>query len=78
MGEILAQAIHQHQLAVGHGTQGRGAKVLRSVLREMGPRVTWQQSYVTDDNVLEHAQKGGFPANQISKVSTVIDAATAE
>lgn len=60
------------------------------VLRGMGPRVTWQQSYVTDDkiycvyiadsekDVLEHAQKGGFPANKISKVSAVIDAATAE
>jgi hypothetical protein len=61
-----------------------------AVLRDMGPRVTWQHSYVTDDkiycvyiadsekDVLEHAQKGGFPANKISKVSTVIDGATAE
>jgi hypothetical protein len=60
-----------------------------SVLAGM-PKVTWQQSYVTDDKiycvyiaesekeVLEHAQKGGFPANKISKVSAVIDGATAE
>ena len=59
------------------------------VLREMGPRVNWQQSYVTDDkvycvyiadsekDVLEHAEKGGFPANKISRVSAVIDGATA-
>lgn len=59
------------------------------VLRSMGPRVTWQQSYVTDDkiycvyiadseeDVREHAQKGGFPANRISRVSQVIDASTA-
>ncbi|NPC54056.1 DUF4242 domain-containing protein [Caenimonas soli] len=60
------------------------------VLREMGPKVTWQQSYVTDDKIYcvyiadsekevrEHAEKGGFPANKISKVSAVIDGATAE
>jgi hypothetical protein len=60
-----------------------------SVLRDMGSRVNWQQSYVTDDKVYcvyiadseqdvrEHAQRGGFPANRISKVSAVIDPATA-
>lgn len=60
------------------------------VLRDMGPTVTWQQSYVTDnkiycvyiadseEEVREHARRGGFPANSIAKVSTVIDAATAE
>ncbi len=60
------------------------------VLREMGPRVTWQQSYVTDNkiycvyiaesekDVREHAERGGFPANSIAKVSAVIDGATAE
>lgn len=59
------------------------------VLREMGPRVQWQQSYVTDDkiycvyiadseqDVMEHARLGGFPANQISAVRAVIDPATA-
>jgi hypothetical protein len=59
------------------------------VLRDMGPRVTWQQSYVTDDkiycvyiadseqDVREHAERGGFPANRISRVSAVIDGATA-
>jgi hypothetical protein len=56
----------------------------------MGPRVLWQQSYVTDDkiycvyiadsekDVREHAQKGGFPANRISTVRAVIDPSTAE
>ena len=59
------------------------------VLREMGPRVQWQQSYVTDDkiycvyiadtvdDVREHARKGGFPAEPISTVRAVIDPATA-
>jgi len=59
------------------------------VLRSMGPRVSWQQSYVTadkvycvyiadsEDDVREHAMKGGFPANRVSRVSAVIDGATA-
>ena len=60
------------------------------VLRAMGPRAQWQQSYVTDDkiycvyfaesenDVREHAQKGGFPADRVSTVRAVIDPATAE
>lgn len=59
------------------------------VLRAMGPRVQWQQSYVTDDKlycvyiadseqeVREHAERGGFPANQVAVVRAVIDPATA-
>ena len=60
------------------------------VLADMAPRVVWQQSYVTDDKVycvyiaedekavFEHAECGGFPANVVSRVSTVIDPATGE
>jgi len=60
------------------------------VLREMGPQIQWVQSYVTDDKVYciynapdeavvrAHAQKGGFPANKISRVRTMIDPTTAE
>jgi hypothetical protein len=60
------------------------------VLREMGPQIQWLQSYVTDDKVYcvyiapdedairQHAQKGGFPANRVSRVRTVIDPTTAE
>jgi hypothetical protein len=60
------------------------------VLRELSPRVQWVQSFVTGDKVYcvylaaneeairEHAKKGGFPANRISKVVAVIDPATAE
>ena len=59
------------------------------VLRDMGPRVNWQQSYVTgnkiycvyiadsEKDVREHAERGGFPANRISEVTAVIDPATA-
>jgi hypothetical protein len=61
-----------------------------SVLGELGPQIQWQQSYVTGDKVYciyiapnedlvrEHASRGGFPANRISEVATVIDPVTAE
>jgi hypothetical protein len=60
------------------------------VLRSMGPQIQWVQSYVTGDKVYcvyiapdeasvrEHAEKGGFPANRVSEVKTVIDPTTAE
>ncbi len=60
------------------------------VLREMGPRIQWVQSYVTDDRIYcvylapdeeavrRHAELGGFPANRISQVRSVIDPASAE
>lgn len=61
-----------------------------SVLEGMGPQIQWQQSYVTGDKVYcvyiapneamvrEHAKQGGFPANRVSEVSTIIDPVTAE
>jgi len=60
------------------------------VLKELGPQIQWVQSYVTDDKVYcvyvapneeavrKHAQLGGFPANRISQVRSVIDPTTAE
>ncbi|MFM7051345.1 MAG: DUF4242 domain-containing protein [Planctomycetota bacterium] len=60
------------------------------VLRGMGPQIQWLHSYVTGDKVYcvylapneaavrEHASQGGFPANRISRVVTVIDPTTAE
>lgn len=60
------------------------------VLREMGPTIIWQHSYVTtdriycvyiapnEDMVREHASKGGFPVTRIEKVSEIIDPSTAE
>jgi hypothetical protein len=60
------------------------------VLHKLGPLIQWVESYVTDDKVYcvyvapseaairEHAQQGGFPANRISAVRTVIDPTTAE
>jgi len=60
------------------------------VLNKMGPQIQWVQSYVTTDKIYcvyiapneemvrEHARQGGFPANSVSKVSTIIDSTTAE
>ncbi len=61
-----------------------------SVLRKMGPEIQWVHSYVTDDKVYcvyvapdeetirKHAQEGGFPANKIARVRSVIDPTTSE
>jgi Nickel responsive protein SCO4226-like len=60
------------------------------VLREMGAQIQWVQSYVTDDKIYciyvasdadavrKHAQQGGFPANRISRIRSVIDPTSAE
>jgi len=60
------------------------------VLSKMGPQIQWVHSYVTGDKIYciynapneemvrEHAQQGGFPANSVSRVSTIIDPTTAE
>ncbi len=59
------------------------------VLNEMGPKIEWLHSYVTDEKVYcvykaenkelieDHAKKGGFPANSISEVATIISPETA-
>jgi hypothetical protein len=59
------------------------------VLNEMGPRIEWLHSYVTGNQIYciykaenenairEHASKGGFPANEIIEVKTIISPATA-
>lgn len=61
-----------------------------NVLQELGPQIQWVQSYVTGDKIYcvyiapnedlirEHAERGGFPANSIAEVKTVIDPTTAE
>ena len=60
------------------------------VLQSMGPRIQWQQSYVTGDKIYcvyvapdeetvrEHAAQGGFPANRVSEIKSIIDPTTAE
>ena len=60
------------------------------VLQAMGPSIQWVQSFVTDDKIYcvyvapderavrQHAQQGGFPADSVARVRTVIDPTTAE
>jgi hypothetical protein len=61
-----------------------------NVLSKLGPEIQWIHSYVTADKIYciyrapneamirEHAKQGGFPANKISEVSTIIEPTTAE
>jgi Protein of unknown function (DUF4242) len=61
-----------------------------TVLKEMGPQIEWIQSYVTGNKIYciykaenaelirEHARKGGFPANTITELSSMISPATAK
>ena len=67
------------------GVSGKSCEVLS----KLGPSIQWVESYVTDDKIYcvyiapsealikEHAKQGGFPANRISQVRTVIDPTTA-
>jgi Nickel responsive protein SCO4226-like len=60
------------------------------VLQDMGPQINWIHSYVTgnkiycvyiapnEEMVRTHAMKGGFPANSVAQVITIIDPTTAE
>ena len=69
-----------------HAASARSCRALE----ELGPDIQWVHSYVTDDKIYcvyiapnrqmveEHARKGGFPANRISEVRTIIDPTTAE
>ena len=65
------------------------SQVSCGVLSEMGSDIEWLHSYVTGDKIYcvyratseelvrEHAKKGGFPANSVAKVGTIIDPSTA-
>jgi hypothetical protein len=60
------------------------------VLRKLGPEIQWVHSYVTGDKIYciynatneqlvrEHAKQGGFPANSVAEVQSIIDPVTAE
>jgi hypothetical protein len=60
------------------------------VIADLGPEIRWLQSYVTDDKIycvyvapdediiFEHARCGGFPADRVSRVSTLIDPSTGD
>ena len=61
-----------------------------SILKNMGPQIQWVESFVTQDKVYctyiapnedkirKHASEGGFPANSIAEIKSVIDPTTSE
>ena len=86
---IIERDIHNAGALSDRKLQGISQKSC-GVLSDMGPKIQWLESYVTDDKVYcvyiapdeatikEHAEKGGFPANRISQIRTTIDPTTAE
>lgn len=60
------------------------------VLNNLGPQIQWVESYVTEDKIFciyqapnkeiiqQHAEMGGFPANRIEEIRTMINPVTAE
>ena len=60
------------------------------VIGTLGPEIRWLQSYVTDDKLycvyvapdedilFEHARCGVFPADKVTRVSTMIDPSTGD
>jgi hypothetical protein len=66
------------------------SKTSCGVLADMGPEIQWVQSYVAGDKITcvyiapneaavrEHAKRGGFPANRVTQIATIIDPTTAE
>lgn len=70
--------------------QQAAARRSNNVLHEMGPEIQWVHSYVTGDKIYcvyiapdagwirQHAEKAGFPADEVNAISTVIDPTTAE
>lgn len=61
-----------------------------AVIRDLGPGIQWEHSYVTGDKIYciylakneamirDHAKRGGFPCNNVNAVATVIDPLTAQ
>jgi hypothetical protein len=61
-----------------------------AVLADLGPGIQWVQSYATDDRLFcvynaedeslirEHAQRGGFPCDNVRQVAAIIDPVTGE
>src|ERR1700730_9764604 len=61
-----------------------------AVLTQLGRSIQWVQSYATEDKttcvyiapnadlIREHARLGGFPADRVLEIATIIDPTTAE
>lgn len=68
----------------------KAARKSVEVLRQIGPQIQWLHSYITDNKVycvylapddatiMKHAKMVGIPANRISAVRSLLDAADGE
>jgi Nickel responsive protein SCO4226-like len=78
---------------IGNATEDQVRSISQkscNVLNKLGPTIQWLHSYVTadkiycvyiapDENMIrEHAEQGGFPANCVSEIKSMIDPTTAE
>ena len=66
------------------------AQKSEGVLKDLGPAIKWEHSYVTGDKIYcvytapnaemirEHAKRGGFPADSVEEVSSIFDASIGE
>ena len=66
------------------------AQKSNSVLNDLGPGIVWEHSYVTGDKIYcvytapnaemirEHARRGGFPADSVEEVTSIIDPSTTQ
>ncbi len=93
-------SIKSHQFVIEREIPGAGkltadelkaaSKKSCEVLRDLGPEIQWQHSYITADKIycvytapskemiVEHAKRVGVPANLISEVSSIASPATAQ
>lgn len=85
---VIERTIPEAGKMTGDELQGIARKSC-GVLKELGPQIQWVQSYVTGNKIYciymapdeamvrEHAKRGGFPADSVSKVAQVISPKTA-
>ena len=85
--------IERNMAAVGQAPRSELQSTSRKsneVLKELGPKIQWLESYVTKDKIYcvyiaadeeqirQHAERVGIPADEIVEVKTIIDPTTAE
>jgi len=76
------ETLNQKQLS-------EAARKSNEVLRQLGPDIQWQQSFITADKMFcvylaedkdiiqKHADLSGFPATKVTEIDKVIDPTTA-
>jgi hypothetical protein len=85
--------IERNMTAVGNAPRSdlqSTSEKSNEVLKELGPKIQWLESFVTKDKIFcvyiagnediirQHAEKVGIPADEILEVKTIIDPTTAE